>query len=478
MPVIDTLITRYTMDNSDYVRGANQVQGSSAGMAASAGAAINPINLLTMALTAGAVAYGAFHVALLKVATASHSEFQSYDARVKALEAIEGSAKKAEAALVLLRESAKAPGLELQQAIEGYAQFRRLGLSQAASVRIVDAAGNANALGGGGAETFGSVLRALRQIITKPKVSAEEINQLEEAGVPVRGFMKEKYGTADSEQLAKLGISSTKFVEDLVASWENGAKALDSAQNRMDNLKSALTMSLVSIGQGMDEHLSGPITGLGDAVTQVADAGVLKNLGGAIGGLITGLANFEGSTDELADSLAVAIGTTTGMVQAVDALNAGLMSLLNNPIIKFIISMSPAGLAGAAVADATGLNANIRAGIEQAQMDMQLARARARNGRAGAEGDPSIDGEASSGPGLKPPSKADRHLEGIEKNTAALVQNFEDYAFGGGELGQQLTSPVNLSRIGRKSSDPLEEAMALIREYVGIEAMRIRGLGR
>jgi len=80
------------------------------------------------------------------------------------LSAVEGGAKGAEQAMKRLQEVAKLPGLNLQQATQGYIQLRSIDMNASLAERSLKAFGNALVTVGKGAPELGLVTLTLTQM--------------------------------------------------------------------------------------------------------------------------------------------------------------------------------------------------------------------------------------------------------------------------------------------------------------------------
>ena len=147
---------------------------------------------LTMSLSAPIAALGG---TALKAAG-------DFEAMSNGLTAIMGDSDAAAAEMEKLKEAAKNPGLGFQQAVKGSVRLQSIGLDADLARQNMLAMGNAIALVGGGAEELDRATLAMQQIGAKGKVSAEEINQLNEVIPQIRQVMNETFGTSEGEELA------------------------------------------------------------------------------------------------------------------------------------------------------------------------------------------------------------------------------------------------------------------------------------
>lgn len=165
--------------------------------------------------------------------------------------ALEGQLGSAAAAADELRELQKVallPGITLESAVKGSVSLQAVGLSAEKSRKIVEQFGNGLALAGKGGEELNGVILALTQISAKGIVSAEEINQIAERLPQIRTLMKQAFGTANTEALQKLGITSEQFISSITAELEKLPRATGGIKNSIDNAGDAIKQFLASVG--------------------------------------------------------------------------------------------------------------------------------------------------------------------------------------------------------------------------------------
>lgn len=162
------------------------------------------------------------------------------DRLTRGMTTLEGSADGAKQRMDSLREASRLPGLDFEQAIQGDIRLRSVGISAELSREALIQMGNALSLAGGTASDLDGVVLALTQIVSKGKVSAEEINQIAERVPQVRAVMKDMFGTADTEVLQKMNIDAETFVATLV----EGFGKLDRAQAGLDEKMNDFTASV------------------------------------------------------------------------------------------------------------------------------------------------------------------------------------------------------------------------------------------
>jgi tape measure domain-containing protein len=182
------------------------------------------------------------------------------DSLTAGLEAMTGSAAEAKRQLREIKEAAKSPGLGYMEAIQGSIALQSAGLSAELAVDSLKEFGNALASVGRGKEDLDGVTRALTQIMGKGKVSAEEINQIAERVPQIRGIMKDAFGTANTEELQKMGISSDQFITQIVNSMKKLPRAARNLTNDLGNLNDEWQLFLGNTGSGSKSGLSGAIS--------------------------------------------------------------------------------------------------------------------------------------------------------------------------------------------------------------------------
>lgn len=162
------------------------------------------------------------------------------DRLTRGMTTLEGSAEGAKQRMDSLREASRLPGLDFEQAIQGDIRLRSVGISAELSREALIQMGNALSLAGGTASDLDGVVLALTQIVSKGKVSAEEINQIAERVPQVRAVMKDMFGTADTEVLQRMNIDAETFISTLV----EGFGKLDRAQAGLDEKMNDFTASV------------------------------------------------------------------------------------------------------------------------------------------------------------------------------------------------------------------------------------------
>ena len=247
----------------------------------------------------------------------------------RGLASVAGSSEEAERQLVRLREVAKSPGLGFREAIQGSVRLQAVGLNAELAERSLKVFGNALATVGGRKEDLDGVTLALTQIVSKGKVSAEEINQIAERVPQIRKAMKDAFGTADTEALQKMNLSTTEFIDKISTELGKIPQLTGGAANAMDNFKDSIDSALVTIGGPLLEPLGRALEAISPMLGQVAQR--IAEFFSNIPQLASGLVN------SLPQSFQNAFGIIWGIVQSVGSQIVGWFTE-NLPLIQQTIT--------------------------------------------------------------------------------------------------------------------------------------------
>jgi tape measure domain-containing protein len=200
---------------------------------------------------ASSVAFGAVTAGATAAGVAALNAYTSYESLTRGLATTTRNAQELLAVQSKIREIAKLPGLGESEAGQAYLTLRSAGLSADLSARSITSFGNALASVGKGKAELDGVITALSQIQSKGVVSAEEINQIAERVPQIRRLLKEAFGTADTQQIQALGLSSAEAIGKIVAAAEKLPQASGGIRNMMENLADALERGQRPLGQGI-----------------------------------------------------------------------------------------------------------------------------------------------------------------------------------------------------------------------------------
>jgi tape measure domain-containing protein len=130
-------------------------------------------------------------------------------------ETLMGSASAAEKHLKDLQDFAKTTPFQFPDLVTASRRLQNVGLAASEVIPVMRDIGNAAAAAGASSSELDMITLAMSQIIAKGKLSAEEVNQLAERGIPVWKMLEEQLGRSKGEiiKLAEQGkISSDIFL--------------------------------------------------------------------------------------------------------------------------------------------------------------------------------------------------------------------------------------------------------------------------
>lgn len=445
MAIIDTLITRYTMDPSGYVTGAAKVKAASAEAGAATNAASGVLSGIGSAATVAGVGLAAVAVAIVgigaslaRAAVPLMQEAAKWDSYSKSLQAVEGSAKGAADAMARLQMIAKAPGIGMQQAIQSYTGLRQNGMSSRASEFFIQQAGNANALAGGSKETFGRIMLALKQIAMTDFLQGDELNQLSESGVAGRKMIRDKFGTADTEKLKQMGITSMMVLKALGEGMADLPRVAGGAQNSFDNLGDAISFAQAKIGEQLNKAFLPAMDAMATAISDMASSGVLSDVAAAFTQIQTAGLSFK-------DGL-------LGIAAFLHTIGNIMVQLGKGNFAGAAMSLLPSNF----IANTMGTFAKYR-GMMGAEADKHLAPADAT----------ALQDLVS--PITAPIVQQHQTLQKIENNTRKAL-DIQRQVFGGGAIGEKGVSAADVAGFtkGKKSGGKakLDDAVRMIAAYV------------
>lgn len=190
------------------------------------------------------------------------------------------SISEADAEVEKLRKSAKAPGLDFEQAVTASIRLQSVGLSADNARETIEELANAVASTGGTAENLSSVTVQFSQMIAKGKVFASDLMVVQGNLPIISELMKKAFGTSNSEDIQKLGISGKEFVTKITAEM-----------GKLNRVQGGMANSLVNAGSAFKEFLAG----IGDEINKVFD---LDKQANKLSDTLSGLTGwFKGLSD-------------------------------------------------------------------------------------------------------------------------------------------------------------------------------------
>ena len=341
------LLTRISADASPFTKAIGEVntaldrafqraQASSRGFQA-LGASLSGIgSTLTLGVTAPILAFGA---AAVKAAT-------DIDSLKRGLTTVTGSAAATEVEFRKLRETAKLPGIDFEQAVRGSIRLQTLGVSADKARVIMGTFGNALAAAGGTKADFGEIIRQLSQLSSSAKVTKENLDPIIDRVPAVAAIIREKFGPEalgdPAKTFEKLGISSQQLVA--ILTQELGTrvpKITGSAQSAFDSFSEAVNETAGRIGDKFLPSITATLPKIEALVVSVGDA---------VDGFTQLPAPIQ-STALALGALLVAVGPITAAVGRLVAAGAALKGFAATASGAITAAGSLLGLgAGAAIA--------------------------------------------------------------------------------------------------------------------------------
>ena len=296
MPSMEGFFTSVSRDVSRGLQGAFAGAGSalsSAGAALTAGA--------TAALSAAGVAAGRY---ALDVASAAETTEMSFTTML-------GSGEAARDMMESLADFAASTPFELSGLQTATRQLLAYGFSAEDVVPMLTAVGDATAALGTGQSGIDSVTRALGQMQAKQKVSAEEMLQLTEQGIPAWEYLARSIGTDTAgamELVSKGAVSASDGIAAILDGMGQDFGGLMEAQSRtvaglMSNLSDAVEQPLMALRdtsgyEALADGLSRVVDAAGplvESVLPLLDSGL-----SALGGLLSSAAEGASSLSSAA----------------------------------------------------------------------------------------------------------------------------------------------------------------------------------
>lgn len=202
-------------------------------------------------LAFAALAAGAAAVGMSSVKTAGKMEQLEI-----AFTTMLGSAEKAKTMLNDLQDFAQATPFDLESVTNGSRRLLAMGFSAEQIIPVMTAVGDAASGLGLQAEGIDRITLAMGQMAAKGKVSAEEIRQLAEAGIPAWKFISDSLGITIPEAMKKAEqsqISAAQGLNAIVSGMNNKFGGMMEAQSRTingmwSNLMDSIARTSIAVG--------------------------------------------------------------------------------------------------------------------------------------------------------------------------------------------------------------------------------------
>lgn len=168
-----------------------------------------------------------------------------------------GNAEQAKTMLNDLQDFAQATPFDLESVTNGSRRLLAMGFSAEQIIPVMTAVGDAAAGLGMQAEGIDRITLAMGQMAAKGKVSAEEIRQLAEAGIPAWKFISDSLGITIPEAMKRAEqsqISAAQGLNAIVAGMNNKFGGMMEAQSHTidgmwSNLMDSISRTSISVGK-------------------------------------------------------------------------------------------------------------------------------------------------------------------------------------------------------------------------------------
>src|SRR5690606_3635945 len=259
--------------------------------------------LVAASFGAASLAVTALGASALKAGIESNALQQRTD---MALETLLGSTQAAQEQMNKLRAFGAESPIALPVWIRAQQQMISFGIETEKVVPMLTAIQDAVVAAGGTEEEIKGVVRALSQMASKGKLSAEELNQMGERGVDAAGVVAQAMNTTAGSIRSAI-TEGTLSVEDFFDGFIEGSK--QAYGGAAENLRTTFTGTL--------DRLKGVHRRIGEIfATPLVDpngGGALVEIGNAVADM---LGNFEDAARPLADCMSQAIAPSVDKAAA------------------------------------------------------------------------------------------------------------------------------------------------------------------
>jgi tape measure domain-containing protein len=170
-----------------------------------------------------------------------------------------------------LREIAKMPGIDFEQAIKGSMRLQGVGMSAEKARKIMEELANGIAMAGGTAQDFDGVTRQLAQMSGKGRVLQEDLTILLENMPMLAKVLNDTFGTANAEKLREMGVNAQDFIDGVTNGLSKLERVPGGLANSMVNFGVEVKMALATVGESINKAFN--VTGkLEDFAGWISDA--------------------------------------------------------------------------------------------------------------------------------------------------------------------------------------------------------------
>jgi len=269
----------------------------------------------------GATFSKALTLPIVGLGVASVKAFGDIQALKNGLTAVTGSADEAATQFVRLQKIAKLPGLGLQEAVKGSINLQTIGFSAEKAESSMAAFGNAVATVGKGRVEFERAIYGLQQLANTDFPLGEDLNIIKDAIPQVTPLLKEAFGTARSDDLKTLGITSQQVVDTII-----------SGLNKLPPVTGGINGAFENLGDGVKTNLAE----IGESINTAFDiSGIIDAFIGKLSSLVQAFRSLSPATQKVIITIAgilaalgpVILGVGVFTTSVIPALTAGLTVL-------------------------------------------------------------------------------------------------------------------------------------------------------
>ena len=271
------------------------------------------------------------------------------DSLTRGLTAVAGSSDEAAKQMARLQEVAKLPGLGLEEAVQGSIRLQAVGVAATDAEKYMMQFGNALATVGKGRADLDAVITQLVQMSSNTKVVAEDLKPIMERVPQVAQILKNAYGTINTEQLQKAGLTTQEVIGTMIAGLEQLPRVSGGIKNAFENLEDSSKRALNEVGKSFTPVIEKVVPIIETLLAKVQEAaqwfaqlpapvqaaiGTVVALAAAIGPLLVAIGGITaaiGAAMPALTAVAAFFGTSVGLLApwalAIGAVLAALVAL-------------------------------------------------------------------------------------------------------------------------------------------------------
>jgi tape measure domain-containing protein len=275
-------------------------QMASAGASAGQSASSSFGRVFAVGITAAATAASAGIVALgTKAATFGLKVASSNEQAMISFTTLLGSADKASTLIADMKKMAAETPFQFSDLQEAASSLLSIGINADKVLPIMKTLGDVTSGMGTGAEGVKRATIAIQQMNAAGRITAEDLNQLRDAGIPVFDLLAGATGTASDElsAMAQNGKLGRKELEQLMTALETG-KGLERftglMQKQSQSLAGLISTLKDNLSQGLADAMAPAVVAIKAQLPGLADAisGGLKVLGPTLTDIVAKLINI------------------------------------------------------------------------------------------------------------------------------------------------------------------------------------------